>query len=126
MVRTNNKLHPKWTWWRRTAAGARAALGRILAKSPDNMAISPPRMLDCVELEDRVLFSAAPLAMVIAPRGAASGPEQVHPLGPQAGQTAQRSAKLAATAIQCMSGADVAAGAATTGSAVSALANEIG
>ena len=44
---------------------------------------SRPRMLDCMELEDRVLFSATPLAMAIGPHwGAASG--HVHPLGPQA------------------------------------------
>ena len=40
-----------------------------------------------MELEDRVLFSAAPMAMAIAPHGAASGPGHVHALGLQAAMT---------------------------------------
>ncbi|MGO9108577.1 MAG: SBBP repeat-containing protein, partial [Thermoguttaceae bacterium] len=68
MKRTNNKLHPKRNWWRRVTAGARAALTCFAEKSSDDLALPPLRMLDCMELEDRVLFSAAPLAMAIAPQ----------------------------------------------------------
>ena len=44
-------------------------------------------MLDCMELEDRVLFSAAPLAMAVTPHGGAAGPGHVHPLGPHVAET---------------------------------------
>ena len=64
-------LHPTGSWWRRAAAGVRAAIAGCATRPPDNAAIPRPRMLDCMELEDRVLFSAAPLAMAVAPHGGA-------------------------------------------------------
>ncbi|MGO9111654.1 MAG: DUF4347 domain-containing protein, partial [Thermoguttaceae bacterium] len=80
MTRTK-KLYPNANWWSHTAAGARAAIARLAAKPPAETAIRRLRALDCMELEDRMLFSAAPMA--IAPHGTASCLGHVHPLGPQ-------------------------------------------
>jgi hypothetical protein len=84
MERTGKYMQPKVIWWRRAADCARAVLARLAKASSANAAVPPPRMLDCMELEDRVLFSAAPLALVIVPQGGDPGSGQVHPLGPQA------------------------------------------
>ncbi len=84
------KLHLNGNWWRRAASGARAALERVAATPHVRTAIPRPRMPDYVELEDRVLFSAAPLAMAVAPHGAASGSQHAdRHVGLQAG-TASR------------------------------------
>ena len=67
------------------AAGVRAAIAGCVSQSPDNTAMPRPRMLDCMELEDRVLFSATPMAMAVG--AALAQPlvrHTVHPLGPQA------------------------------------------
>ncbi len=106
MKHTTKPLPPKANWWRRAAAGARGALGRFAAKPAESTAIPRPRMLDCMELEDRVLFSAAPMAMAIAPGhhvpmvGGNASFGHVQPLGPQAGPAAQPSNIAAGAAVQ--------------------------
>ena len=94
MTLAKKNIYPDRSWWRQgtmsgtmyswswSAAGDRAALTQFTAKPPDSTALLRPRMLDCMELEDRVLFSAAPMAMAVAPQGATAGTGHVHPLGP--------------------------------------------
>ena len=81
---TISVLHPSESWWRPAATGVRAAIVRCASMSADNAAIPPPRVLDCMELEDRILFSATPMAAVFSPHMVAAASWPVHPFSAQA------------------------------------------
>ncbi len=109
MNRTTKKSSPKGHWWRRAATGARAALERIAVRSGEETGVPRPRMLDSMELEDRVLFSAAPLAMAVAPQGPAAAPKHFHRLDHQAADAADPSGNVAGSAVHALAGASHAA-----------------